>query len=705
MKNDLFRYVFFLICLSCMFFSCLENKVLSQSTYPDFISNLRNSTPEKRQSELQRIREGLSKALDEAEDYGVYFGMSMSFSTINETTIDWDTVNWNRLDIEEASINLISPAKMKTQFKWYVDSAYATQQRRLPNSDFSIETESYASIDKYDVKTNIIRYFSEKGMNTSSKIGLIRVDSLDVEFSYNHTLSLDTLVIKQGVDSVVFQGYTIYIKKLTPQHIELNLPIELYHKFVDHLGVTPNGKYISSKNKSYMPSWGLARSIANNAYKALDILDKYCLQPINDDDLERFETELTEECYVDLHKVFDFIEVTDQVEKEIEKKNDDFAAIGILRRIIEDNAVLFEPVKQNMEIGYPYPVKEILFCFTKDTANFSGQKIIPVDHEFDPPYDRIYDISTSKFGVVDSIGEIIIEPKYKNLQSLGDLFFYDGEAKATFRLDVGNKKMKPVKTKYRYLNSLGSEVYVFYSEEGYSGLLNSSFDEIVPFKYDMFKKEGRLVVGYKRENDNILCDLFTDDGKKIQLPPITEVLSDRFASGIILVDEDSRMAFMTSEGKLVIPFNERVELRLIGSDKVIFMKRGDVCYFVDKQGNQIRLPENVYRVYGHDEIYADENFVFIDENSLCGFLNEKGEVILPPTYEEIYGNKKDISLVKLSDRRRVLVNDEGQILKEFGSNSYIETKEYNDDLYYIIDDIVYDWKGNKSNLSESDLYY
>lgn len=708
MKNNFFKQSFYIVALSFILFSCQKNKVLGQSNYSDFISQLQKSSPQERQKELLRISEGLTKALSEAEDFGVYFGFGMSFSSGDDNTIDWDTVNWSRLDIEESAISIVPPAEIQTQFRWYVDSAYATQQRQLPNSRFEISTESYSSIDRKNVKTNILQRFSEKGNLAPSEVGLNKVDSLDVEFLYSHTLSLDTLTIPQGVDSVTFQGHTVYIKKLEPQHIELNLPMNLYNKFEGHLGITPNNKYISSKNNSFMPSWGLAPSISANARQALMIFDKYAKQPLSDDDLKQFESELTEECYMGLHKVFEFVDAEKELDKLIDEKGDTFEQIseqiGEMRRFIEANATLFAPVEQNMEIAYPYPVKGIIFCFTKDTMTFSAQKTIPVEHEV-VPYDVIYDESEFMFGVVDSLNEIVIKPQYKNLQSLGDLFFYDEGAKVSYRLDEKNKKMQPLKTKHHYLRSAGSGLYLFYSEEGYSGILNNEFKEVIPFEYQSFDQYGELIVGLKRTEDKYVYELFTSDVEKIKLPTIVTVIEDRFSSGIILIDEEENQAFITKSGEIIIPFDKSHELSLLNSDKVFLLKKEGVCYLVNKQGNEIRLPEFVYRVYAMDEILGDDRLAFVDKNDQYGFLNEKGEMILPSRYEFIYGNHGGFSMVLLSDLRRVMIDDSGKILKDFGGNAEIDAVMYDDNVYYVIDGDVYDWRGNKTDMKETDLSY
>lgn len=183
--------------------------------------------------------------------------------------------------------------------------------------------------------------------------------------------------------------------------------------------------------------------------------------------------------------------------------------------------------------------------------------------------------------------------------------------------------------KYGYLDGSGKEIltpkfrYASPFIDGlatvqgdkYYGIINSEFQTILPFEYDH--------IGL-------------------------------FDEGLAVVEKDSQWALVDKAGNFRIPFGKFAYIQYFsdGVTKACLapVQPGKSCDFVsiDTEGNILFSLKNLY-INDFSEGLAPARR--IDRPEYSGFINKKGEWIIPPKYKSAYSFRNGLALVSVYDRK------------------------------------------------------
>ncbi|ULT27000.1 WG repeat-containing protein [Sphingobacterium sp. E70] len=271
--------------------------------------------------------------------------------------------------------------------------------------------------------------------------------------------------------------------------------------------------------------------------------------------LDRFEPQFTEAMFQGLKKLNYY---QSAIEKDLKvllgdnKNADVFDVIKKLRAYIESNEEYLGPVEQRLSISFPYPVKQFLLYFGKSNETIKAERQIPVSRTASYGYMTYLDQEAKKYGIVDSMGNVIIEPRFKELTRSSQDYFFDSSDSIDYFLNVKDKKLEPVKAGYRFERKLNADLSVFKNKKENLGVLRNGQEEIVPFKYTAIEKQGKLFVANYTLRGRETFDLYTLKGDLIETPLLSTV--DMLADSSFMVRSKlHKFGVLNTSGKLVIP--------------------------------------------------------------------------------------------------------------------------------------------------------
>ncbi|ULT27001.1 hypothetical protein KUH03_09375 [Sphingobacterium sp. E70] len=192
----------------------------------------------------------------------------MGLSSGDPKEINWDTVNWNRMDIQNKAFIIPNPDTLKAAFESYATTLKAVQSFGIPHSSFELDATDDKISETGQLSTSFKQLFQGNNRLDSSEVGLLPVSQALVEIKYQLPHELDSLVIAPNAKTVKYMGYDLTIDTISPQGIELDLPLDLYYNYLGHRGETPNDKLVESNSYSAMPLYGLHPEIQKQAKSA-----------------------------------------------------------------------------------------------------------------------------------------------------------------------------------------------------------------------------------------------------------------------------------------------------------------------------------------------------------------------------------------------------------------------------------------------------
>ena len=259
--------------------------------------------------------------------------------------------------------------------------------------------------------------------------------------------------------------------------------------------------------------------------------------------------------------------------------------------------------------------------------------------------------ANGKLGVKDANGNILIEPKYDRKNR------YKSDKEFT---QVAILDKKAGHYKYGYVNSQGKEVipciYDFlysgfdmrvglavFDQGDKSGIIDTTGRVIVPAKYHSIWgdfNDGLAVVKLNEKYGYIDAN-----GKEIVPPKYSEVVA--FLSGVGIVYQNNKCGMVDTQGKLITPLKYK-SLRVV-HDGVVRAELNGKFGLLDTSGREITEFK-----YDDMNLVATEEFISVKFNNKEGYLNMKGEVVIP-----IIWFIKGKSLVKLNGES-FYINKQGQ---------------------------------------------
>ena len=315
----------------------------------------------------------------------------------------------------------------------------------------------------------------------------------------------------------------------------------------------------------------------------------------------------------------------------------------------------------------------------------------------------------NKWGVIDSNGNIIIEPSFGEMvivpNSKEDVFLYTYDVNyddGTYKTKAINSKSEGIFTNYEQVEAISSvdeNQNLIYDGKalkvqngGKYGLINMEGKEILPCEYDGINLlqgvENTLVIS--KDGNYGIAD---NDGKVIIPPSYSEIqnLGNEASQGFIVKN---------SEGKYGIVDIGNSQVLELKYDAISKIHEGE--YYVVTEGNNQKIVkrngQEVLNTNGK-EITAllknPENGVIYKIDNKYGVMNLSGEDVVEASYDELKEGKTGILIAKKGDKYGI-IDMQGNEKVEFKYNSI----NYNEKAdIYITEDEKYNNEILDSNFS------
>lgn len=303
----------------------------------------------------------------------------------------------------------------------------------------------------------------------------------------------------------------------------------------------------------------------------------------------------------------------------------------------------------------------------------------------------------NKWGVIDELGNIVIDPSYAEMiiipDSKKDVFLctydidYDNN---TYKTKALNSKNEEIFTDYEQVeaiqnidknNNLWYEANVLKVEKnGKYGIIDLSGKELLPCEYDSVSALEGVKNSLKISKEGKF-GIANTEGKVI----VTVEYSDIQGMG---TDNKEGFIVKSNDGKYgVVDFsnNKILETKYDEVAKIY----GNSFYVVKQNGNQVLVDKDGIEVLksGFDEITAilknTENGVIYKKNNKYGVMKTTGEVTLEASYDELKETKSGIFIAKKDGKYGVIdLENNSKVEFKYNAISYNEKA----DLYITEDE-------------------
>lgn len=652
-----------ILMMTFLFASCAKKKEIGQfDSRADVLEHIQNLSPQERSNFFKLQAQWIDTALGQINDQTIYFSFSMGLSSGDTKEVNWDTVDWNRMDIQNNSFLIPSPDTLKSSFNTYANTLKAIQHFGVPHSTFELDGAVDVS-DIGNVTTSFKQLYQGKTLLDSSKSGLLPISEALVQIQYQLPQGLDSLIITPDAKIVKFMGYDLAIDTIGPQGMEIDLPMELYYNYLGHRGLTPNDKLVESNSYSAMPLYGLHPEIQKKGKAAAALFQKFSTAAVEDGALGSFESQFTEAMFQNLQKISYYQSTILKELKVLLGDNSEenvFDVIKKLREYIATQKDYLGPVEQRLTIAFPYPVKQFILYFGKSTESINTERRIPVSRSASIAYMTYRDENVKKYGIVDSTGKIIIEPRFKELERSSQDYFFDPIDSIDYFLNVKDKKLEPVKSGYRFERNLGDNVSVFKNKKDYVGVLRNGQEEIVPFNYTAVEKKGKLLAAMYTLRGRLTYDLYTLKGERLETPLLSEigVLAD---SNLIVRNKLHKFGVIDTRGKQLIPM-EYENIENLRTANLVYATKGNEKFLLNYQNKRTDLPADIRDL--NINRTAEGMIPFSEYDKGYGYLNANGQVVIAPQYDYISSFYKGRALVRNMKGENLLIDKQNRILKK-----------------------------------------
>ena len=242
-----------------------------------------------------------------------------------------------------------------------------------------------------------------------------------------------------------------------------------------------------------------------------------------------------------------------------------------------------------------------------------------------------------KWGIIDTTGAYIIEPKYDYIDWQDDDIYKVGLKGKEYLIDI-------------YENLIPFKIILppkhFYEEKNFEGERNQDFETIIKDeKYGIKNKDGKIIIPpcYDHVYFDIQEEVFlvmkgnkwgiVDKNGEIIINPIYDI--SRFSEGLAAIKIKGKWGFVNNKGDLVIPakfdsaedFKEGVSLIMLNR------KNG----YIDKEGKYVIKPifDNIGTKIQNGYVRVALNEKEGSYVELWGLMDTNGKYVIPPIYEYI----------------------------------------------------------------------
>lgn len=314
-----------------------------------------------------------------------------------------------------------------------------------------------------------------------------------------------------------------------------------------------------------------------------------------------------------------------------------------------------------------------------------------------------------KFGLIAKTGKVVIEPSfdfYGRTVSCGYIIFDMGSG-PTLIFDTIGKPFMPMMSGITGFLPCQNRMTVGYSRYG---MMNLNGDTILPFTFLSARlfPEGFCATSIADEvRHTRLFGLYDLDGKQV-LPHEYESIA-AFYCGRAIVKKDGKYGIIDETGKVLV-INEYGRIDRFYKDYALVYtssKKGPIKIgVIDKSGREV-VPA-IYQ-WGDYACTFIEGMSAMSLNGKYGFLNTKGEVVIPFKYVRVESFEGGIAKVWLDWKYVGYINTKGEevVPINFDPMDQANLRRYCDKFIIGLKDSVYhvfDYSGNKITTFQYELF-
>lgn len=308
----------------------------------------------------------------------------------------------------------------------------------------------------------------------------------------------------------------------------------------------------------------------------------------------------------------------------------------------------------------------------------------------------------NKWGVIDSSGNMIIDPSYEEMitipNSKNDVFLciYDVDYETgEYKTKALNSKNEEIFTQYEQIEAISNQDasnHIWYEnvlkikKDGKYGIIDLTGNELTSCQYD----EITVIKGIK-STLKVIKDgkvgIINSEGKELLSTKYIEVtnLGEDNKAGFIVTEEDGKYGIVDYSNQTVLEAKYDEIEKIYGND----------MYVVKQKGKQILIKKDGTEVLttGFDEIKGIlkniDNGIIYMLNGKYGIMKTTGEVTIAPEYEELKEAKSGLLIAKQNGKYGVIdLQKETKIEPNYISISYnekadlyvVEKEDYSNDI-------------------------
>ncbi len=292
-----------------------------------------------------------------------------------------------------------------------------------------------------------------------------------------------------------------------------------------------------------------------------------------------------------------------------------------------------------------------------------------------------------KWGVIDSEGNIVIDPSYKEMMIIPDkkedvfLCTYDVDYNTgTYKTKVLNSNNEEILKGYEMVEAIAnkSTSSMWYEKDilkvkkdGKYGTINLQGKELLPIEYEEIEPIIGIENSLKIKKDG-KYGITNDKGKIILEPKYSSIaqLGDDNKSGYIVQDENGKYGIVDYSANTILKCEYDAISKVYQNEKYVVTKSGKQIV-VDKEGKELLNNAKYDEITG---ILKNEEGVIYKKNQKYGIMKITGEDIITPTYDELKEAKTELYIMKKNGKFGIIdMQNNEKIAAQYTNITYQET--------------------------------
>ena len=301
----------------------------------------------------------------------------------------------------------------------------------------------------------------------------------------------------------------------------------------------------------------------------------------------------------------------------------------------------------------------------------------------------------NKYGLIDTMGNIITEPKYVRIsdfsyeiaiattQEYKDIYIKcNGKRFITVDIITGFEKFKEgfanvsKNGKYGYIDTSGKSIvyfiydfatpfegdYAWVRKSGKYGLINKQGRVVIPIIYDGVKVDHVNKQFFMKKGDKM--GIVNNNGKVLIPFDYDEIRS--FRSGKAIVVKNNKLGVIDTNLKIIVPI-EYDRIFYSTKDKYYHLSKDKLYGLTDTLGN-IVIPCKYHYI-----VDFTKELILVKKDSKYGYIDKKDNIIIPIEYESASPFRYGTAWVR-KDNKWGMINKTGEQITEYKYETIFEYK-------------------------------